>query len=112
MAKSSKIELTKEQAEEMYYNINSYYLFLQCASNIDKTMFGRLKFWNPTMNNHLRKARESVSILLQDFQAHFKAKDVDLVQYDAPSELYEAMEYLSRLHPDKIKEILHNLKSE
>ena len=106
-----KIQLSKEQAEEMYYNINSYYLFLQCAENINKTMFGRLKFWDGAMNNHLRRARESVSILLQDFHTHFRAKDVDIVKYDAPSELYEAMDYLSRLHPDKIKEIIHNLKS-
>ena len=53
-----------------------------------------------------------MSILLQDFQAHFKEKDVDIVKYDAPSELYEAMERLSRLHTDKIKEILHNLKNQ
>lgn len=106
------IELTKEDAQEMYFNIHSYYLFLQCAESVDKSMFGRLKFWNPVMNNHLRRARQSVGELMKEFNRSFKAKDVDLIHYDAPSELFEAMEYLSRLHPDKIKEITERIKSD
>lgn len=106
------VEMTKEQAQEMYYNINSYYLFLQSAENVDKTMFGRLRFWNPIMNNHLRKARQSIGVLMSEFNKHFRAKDVDLIHYDAPSELYEAMEFLSRQHPDKIREIINNLKGQ
>jgi len=105
-----KIELTKEQAEEMYYNINSYFLFLRCAEMIDKTTFSNLKFWSPIMNNHLRKASQSIKQLMLEFNRHFKAKDVDIVEYDAPSELFEAMEYLSRLHPNEIEEKLKTIK--
>src|SRR5690606_5904340 len=106
------IELTKEQAQEMYFNINSYYLFLQCAESVDKTMFDRLKFWNGRMDNHLRRARQSIGELMKEFNRSFKAKDVDLIHYDAPAELYEAMEYLSRLHPDKIREITQFIKNQ
>lgn len=109
MAKKT-VELTKEQAQEMYFNIHSYYLFLQCAESVDKTMFGRLKFWNPVMNNHLRRARQSVGELMMEFNRSFKAKDVDLIHYDAPAELFEAMEYLSKLPPDKIKESVDQLR--
>lgn len=98
----TKVELSEQQASEMYYNINSYFLFLTCAQNVDKTMFGRLKFWSPTMNNHLRKARQSVEVLMQEFNKQFKAIDEDIVMYDAPAELHEAMDYLSRLTPEEI----------
>lgn len=111
MAKKT-IELTKEQAQEMYYNINSYFLFLQCAENVDKVYFDRLKFWNGRMDNHLRRARQSLSELMKEFNKSFKAKDVDLIHYDAPAELYEAMEYLSRLHPDRIREITQFIKNQ
>lgn len=104
------IELTKEQAQEMYFNIHSYYLFLQCAESVDKSMFARLKFWNPIMNNHLRRARQSIGELMREFNRSFKAKDVDLIHYDAPAELFEAMEYLSRLPPKEINEAIRNLK--
>src|SRR5690606_11846958 len=100
-----KIELTKEQAEEMYYNINSYFLFLRCSEMVDKTMFNRLKFSNPSMNNHLRKARESVGQLMSEFNRYFRPKESDVVNYDAPSELFDAMEFLSRKSPEQINEI-------
>lgn len=112
MAKNSKVSLTRDQAEEMYYQINSYYLFLQCAENVDKTMFGRLKFWNPSMNNHLRRARESMAALLREFHQHFRPIDHDTVKYDAPAELYRAMEYFSRLHPDRISEVMDALEKQ
>lgn len=108
----NRVSLTQSQAEEMYYQINAYYLFLQCAENVDKTMFARLKFWNPTMNNHLRKARESTATLLQQFHQHFRAKDSDIVQYDAPAELYRVMDYFSRLHPDQISEVMDTIENE
>lgn len=46
-----------------------------------------------------------------EFNRHFKAKDVDIVEYDAPSALFEAMEYLSRLHPEQIEEKLKTIKN-
>lgn len=104
-----RVTLTEEQAKEMYYNINSYFLFLQCAENVDKVYFDRLKFWSPIMNNHLRKGRESVSALMTQFNSQFKAIDEDIVKYDAPGELHAAMEVLSRMHPDKIREILDKI---
>lgn len=50
----AKIELTPEQAKQLYLNITAYHLHLTCASNIDKFFFKRLKFWNPTMNAVIR----------------------------------------------------------
>lgn len=105
-----KIELTKEQAEELYYSINSYYLFIRCADMVNKTMFGNLKFWSPTMNNHLRKARESTQVLLGEFNKVFRAKDTDVVEYDAPAALFEVLEYISRMPPEQIEETLKNIK--
>lgn len=107
----NRVELTEKQAEEMYYQINSYFLFLQCADNIDKTMFAKLKFWTPTMNNHLRKARESTATLLREFAAHFRPKDEDFVKYEVPAELYRAMDFLSRLSPEVIGQIMDELES-
>jgi hypothetical protein len=106
----NRVALTQSQAEEMYYQINAYYLFLQCAENIDKTMFARLRFWNPAMNNHLRKARESTATLLKEFHRHFRAKDNDIVQFEAPAELYRVMDYFSRLHPDQIAEVMDGIE--
>ena len=105
----NRISLTQQQAEEMYYQINAYYLFLQCAENVDKCFFAPIKFWNPTMNNHLRKARESTSALLQGFNRHFRPKDSDTVQYDAPAELFRAMDFLSRKSPEVISQIMDEL---
>jgi nitrate reductase assembly molybdenum cofactor insertion protein NarJ len=106
-----KIELTKEQAEEMYYNINSYFLALRMAEMIDKTMFSRLKFGTPLMNNHLRKARESIQALLGEFNKVFRAKDTDIVEYEAPAALFEVLEYFSRMPPEQIEENLKNIKN-
>lgn len=39
-----QVHLTQDQAEEMYYQINAYYLFLQCAENVDKCFFEPIKF--------------------------------------------------------------------
>jgi len=105
-----KIELTKEQAEELYYNINSYFLALRMAEMIDKTMFSHLKFGTPSMNNHLRKARESIKALLGEFNKVFRAKDTDVVEYDAPASLFEVLEYFSRMPPEQIEETLKNIK--
>lgn len=107
-----RITLTENQAKEMYYNINSYFLFLQCAENVDKVYFDRLKFWNSRMDNHLRRARRSVAELMTEFNKAFKAVDEDIVKYDAPGELHAAMEVLSRMHPDKIREILDKIENE
>jgi len=106
----NRIALTENQAEEMYNQINAYYLFLQCAENVDKCFFAQIKFWNPTMNNHLRKARESTSTLLQDFNRHFRPINHDTVHYEAPAELYRAMEFLSRKSPDVISQIMDELE--
>lgn len=109
MAKQ-KISMTKEQATEMYYNINSYYLFLQSADNVDKCFFAPIKFWNSSMNNHLRKARESVKVLLDSFNQHFKPKDNDLVKYEAPAELFRVLDFFSRLAPEAISDIMNELE--
>ena len=101
----AKVELSKDQARELYYNINSYYVFLKAASNVDKSYFENLKFWSPVMNNHLKKARGSVSMLLSEFNKQFKAIDSDIVDYEVPGELYDLLSVASRLNPSKIKEI-------
>lgn len=108
----NQVHLTQSQAEEMYCQINAYYLFLQCAENVDKCLFVPIKFWNPVMNNHMRKARESTSFLLAEFRKHFRPKDNDTVQFEAPAELYRAMDFFSRLSPETISEIMDNLESE
>ncbi|EFK57329.1 Uncharacterised protein [Sphingobacterium spiritivorum] len=108
----NQVHLTQDQAEEMYYQINAYYLFLQCAENVDKCFFEPIKFWNPLMNNHLRKARESSVFLLKEFRKHFKPKDNDTVQFEAPAELYRAMDFFSRLAPETISDIMDNLEAE
>lgn len=107
-----RITLTEEQAKEMYYNINSYFLFLQCAENIDKVYFDKLKFWNSTMNNHLGRARRSVATLMTEFNRAFRAVDEDKVLYDTPSELYRAMEIFSRMPVEKVKKILDDIDNE
>lgn len=104
-----KINLTEEQASELYYNINTYYLSLRMAEITDKFYFDKLKFWTPTMNNHLRKARLSIEELMVEFNRQFKAVDSDIVDYDAPTELLEIMQILSRKSPqelEKIKQII------
>lgn len=105
----AKVELSKEQARELYYNINSYYVFLKAASNVDKSYFENLKFWLPTMNNHLKKARESICALLSEFNKQLKAIDSDNVDYEAPGGLYDLLSVASRLNPNKIKEITDEL---
>ena len=107
-----KISLSEEQAREMYYNINSYFLFIKCAENVPKVYFENLKFWNPSMNNHLRRAKSSVEALMQEFNKTFRAIDTDVVEYDAPGELDRAMQLLSRMHPDKITEVLNKIEKE
>ncbi|QQT36590.1 hypothetical protein U0038_17635 [Sphingobacterium spiritivorum] len=64
------------------------------------------------MNNHLRKARESSVFLLKEFRKHFKPKDNDTVQFEAPAELYRAMDFFSRLAPETISDIMDNLEAE
>ena len=108
----NQVHLTQAQAEEMYYQINAYYLFLQCAENVDKCFFVPIKFWSPTLNNHMRKARESSEFLLKEFGKHFKPKDNDAVQFEAPAELYRAMDFFSRLAPGTISDIMDNLEAE
>lgn len=76
-----KVEMTKEQATEMFYNVNSYYIFLRAAESIDKVFFERLKFWNATMNKDLIGARYRVSRLLDEFNKEFKAIDTDVIEY-------------------------------
>lgn len=105
-----KITMSKEQATEMYYQINSYYLFLQSAVNVDKCFFVPIKFWNGQMNMELNRARNSAKFLLDKFNQHFKPKDNDLVQYEAPSELYRVMDFFSRLSPDSISQIMDELE--
>ena len=107
-----KISLSEEQAKEMYYNINSYFLFIKCAENVPKVYFENLKFWNPIINNHLRRAKSSVEALMQEFNKTFRAIDTDVVEYDAPGELDRAMQLLSRMHPDKITEVLNKIEKE
>lgn len=110
-AMKKRIILTEGQAKEMYYNINSYFLFLQCAENVDKVYFDKLKFWNSTMNNHLGRARRSVATLMTEFNRAFKAVDEDKVLYDTPSELYRAMEMFSRMPVEKVKQILDDIEN-
>lgn len=105
----AKVELSKEQARELYYNINSYYVFLKAASNVDKSYFENLKFWNSSMNNHLRRSRESIGALLSEFNKQLKAINSDIVDYEAPGELYDLLRVASRLNPSKIKEITDEL---
>lgn len=107
-----KISLSEEQAREMYYNINSYFLFIKCSENVPKVYFENLKFWNSSMNNHLRRAKSSVEALMQEFNKTFRAIDTDVVEYDAPGELDRAMQLLSRMHPDKITEVLNKIEKE
>lgn len=109
-----KITLTEKDAENLYYSINHYYISIRMAEMIDKTAFSNLKFWSPSMNNHLRKARESMGQLMFEFNRCFRPKgdSVDVVEYDAPSALFEAMEYLSRLHPNEIEEKLKIIKND
>lgn len=106
----SKINLSEDQAKEMYYNINSYYISLRMAEIVDKFYFDKLKFWSPVMNNHLRKARQSIHSLMVDFNNQFKAVDSDVVDYDAPSELLELLQKASRMHPDKIRELINKIE--
>lgn len=108
----AKVELTPEQAKHLYLNINALFLHLQCAENIDKVFFKRLKFWNPTMNNHLARARQSVEVLLQEFDRHFAPKDSDIVQYELPAEMYRVMEFFANLAPDTINEIMTQLEEQ
>lgn len=107
-----KINLTEEQASEMYYNINSYYLFLRSAESVDKMYFEKVKFWSTAMNQHLSRARQSIGVLMTEFNKVFKAKDTDVVDFEAPSELMEAMTYLSRLHPEDINRIMNKIKED
>lgn len=104
-----KINLTQEEAKEFYYNINSYYVSLKMAENVDKFYFDKLKFWSPTMNNHLSRARNSIKELLSEFNKQFKAVDSDIVDYDTPSELLELMQIVSRMNPEKIREIKESI---
>lgn len=105
-----KVEMTKEQAAEMFYNVNSYYVFLKAAENVDKVFFGQLKFWNATMNKDLIGARYRVSRLLDEFNKEFKAVDTDVIDYEYPGELYEALQLLSRLNVEEIKNFLNILQ--
>lgn len=73
-------------------------------------MFSHLKFGTPSMNNHIRKARESIKALLGEFNKVFRAKDTDIVEYDAPAALFDVLEYFSRIHPEQIEENLKKIK--
>ncbi|WP_411973352.1 hypothetical protein ACLCDV_07880 [Sphingobacterium sp. Lzh-3] len=64
------------------------------------------------MNNHLRKARESSAFLLKEFRRHFSPRDNDTVQFEAPAELYRAMDFFSRLAPETISDIMDNLETD
>lgn len=111
MAKSSKISLSKEQAEEMYYNINNFKLFLNGAEQIDKCFFGNVRFWTPTLNQHLKRSRESIEFIQNEFNRHFKPIDNDLVEFEAPSSLYRVLDFFGRLHPDNINIIMDDLEN-
>lgn len=111
MAKG-RIELTENQARELYYNINNFKLFLNGAEQIDKCHFRAVKFWNPTLNNHMKRARESMELIQTEFNKHFKPKDNDLIEYDAPAELYRVLDFFGRLHPDNINKIMNELENE
>lgn len=107
-----KINLTEEEAREMYYNINNLKLFLNGAEQIDKCHFKPIKFWNPTLNNHMKKARESIEYIQKEFNNHFKPLDNDLIEYDSPSELYRVLDFFGRLHPDNIDKIMTQLEND
>ena len=111
MAKG-RIELTENEARELYYNINNFKLFLNGAEQIDKCHFQSVRFWNPTLNNHLKRARQSLEVLQNEFNKHFKPKDNDLIEYDAPAELYRVLNFFGRLHPDNINKIMRELENE
>lgn len=108
----TKLELTPQQASDLYLNINKYYLFVRSAENLDKCFFYNLKFWNPVMNNHLKRARQSVGALMTEFNKHFSPKDSDVVQYDLPSEMYRVVDFFSTLMPDQINEIMTQLEQQ
>lgn len=102
--------MSKEQATEMFYHVNSYYVFLRAAENVDKVFFGKLKFWNATMNKDLIGARYRVSRLLDEFNKEFKAIDTDRIDYEYPGELYDALELLSRMNVEDIKNFVKILQ--
>lgn len=105
------IELTKEQAQEMYYNINNFKLFLNGAEQIDKCFFRHIRFWNPILNQHLKRSRESIDFIQREFNRHFKPIDNDLIEFEAPSSLYRVLDFFGRLHPDKINIIMDYLEN-
>ncbi len=107
-----KINLTEDQARELYYNINNFKLFLNGAEQLDKCHFKSVKFWTPVLNNHMTRARQSVEYIQREFDKHFKPKDNDLIEFDAPSELNRVLEFFGRLHPDNIDKIMTKLESE
>lgn len=107
-----KINLTESQAKELYYNINNFKLFLNGAEQVDKCYFKTVKFWTPTLNNHMKKARESIEVLQKEFDRHFKPKDNDLIEFDAPSELFRVLDFFGRLHPKQIDDIMTQLENE
>lgn len=111
MAKSSKISLSKEQAEEMYYNINNFKLFLNGAEQIDKCFFKPIRFWTPTLNQHLKRSRESIDFIQREFNRQFKPIDNDLIEFEAPSSLYRVLDFFGRLHPDNINVIMDDLEN-
>ena len=86
-----KVEMKESEAVELFYNVHSYYVFLKAAENVDKVFFGKLKFWNATMNKDLIGARYRLSRLLDEFNKEFKAVDTDTIDYEYPGELYEAV---------------------
>ena len=110
--KKNVVHMSREKAEELYFNINSYYIGLQVVDSVDKMYFDKFKFWNSRMDNHLRRARQSIGELLREFNRELKAVDTDMVDYEAPAELLVAIQELSRLHPDKIREITQNIKNQ
>lgn len=107
-----KIHLTENQARELYYNINNFKLFLNGAEQVDKCYFNSVKFWTPTLNNHMSRARQSIEYIQKEFDKHFKPKDNDLIEFDAPSELFRVLDFFGRLHPSNIDKIMTKLESE
>lgn len=106
-----RITLTEEQAQTTYKNITSLYVLLKTIDGIDKVYLKKLRFWDSAMNNHLRRAQNSVEYLIKEFERNFKPIDADRMEYDAPAELYTVLERLSEMHPDKIKQILDDIES-
>ena len=49
--------------------------------------------------------------LVSHFNNHFKPKDNDLVQYEAPAELHRVMDFFVRLAPETISEIMEQLEN-